>query len=288
MMIVTTLTKFHEEGLQAMKIIDAHIHFCQHPRFDEIALLAGHENTDAHLKAQYDKHNMVHGIVMANRSIALEDHHYPDYLSYCIGLDSFCFDPNEVTQQADLVEKHLQRKNCVGIKIYTGYNHFYSYDPIHDPFYQLAKAYKKPVAVHTGLTATSHALLKYSHPLTLDETAVLYPEVQFVMCHLGNPWLVDAISVIAKNENVTADLSGMLEGQIQRMDDFFKAKQGYIDSMKGWLEYLDRYDRLLFGTDWPLVNLANYIEFIAHIIPEKHHDKVFFENANRIYQLGLD
>jgi predicted TIM-barrel fold metal-dependent hydrolase len=29
------------------------------------------------------------------------------------------------------------------------------------------------------------------------------------------------------------------------------------------------------------------MEFVAHIIPERHHDKVFFDNANRIYQLGL-
>lgn len=270
-----------------MKIIDAHIHFCQDPYFDQIAELAGHRNTSAHLKDQYAVHNIVHGVVMGNRNLQLSDHDYPDYLSYCIGLDSTCFNAEEVIQQANLVEKHLQRSNCAGIKLYPGYNHFYVYDSLLDPFYQLAIQYKKPVAVHTGLTATSHALLKYSHPLTLDEAAVRYPQVQFVMCHIGNPWIVDAIAVMEKNKNVAADLSGILEGYIVNMPDFFAKKHGYIDFIKGWLEYLDNYDCLLYGTDWPLANISNYIEFVANLIPSRHHDKVFFDNANRIYDLGL-
>ena len=43
----------------------------------------------------------------------------------------------------------------------------------------------------------------------------------------------------------------------------------------------------MYGTDWPIVNLEEYIRFIQHLVPEKHWDKVFFENANRIYGLGL-
>lgn len=270
-----------------MKIIDAHLHFCQEEYFDQIAEAAGHKNTDEHLKEQYALHTIAHGVVMGNRSIELSDHNYPDYLSYCIGLDSTCFNGNEVIRQADLVEQHLQRQNCVGIKLYPGYNHFYIYDSFMDPFYQLAMQYQKPVAVHTGLTATSHALLKYSHPLVMDEAAVRYPQVQFVMCHIGNPWLIDAIAVLEKNGNVAADLSGMLEGRIDSMADFFTKKQGYMNFLRTWLEYLDDYDRLLFGTDWPLANLDNYIEFVKQIVPPQHYDKVFFDNANRIYGLGL-
>lgn len=270
-----------------MRIIDAHIHFCQEPYFDEIAELAGHQNTGPHLKEQFASHSIAHGVVMGNRGLELREHHYPEYLSYCVGLDSTCFQIEEVVRQADLVEKHLQRKNCVGIKLYPGYNHFYIYDPVMDPFYQLAMQYQKPVAVHTGLTATSNALLKYSHPMVLDEAAVKYPDVQFIMCHVGNPWLVDAIAVIGKNGNVAADLSGILEGRIESMSDFLREKQSYVQFLKTWLEYLDCYDCLLYGTDWPLANITNYIDFVTYLIPDKHHEKVFFANANRVYKLGL-
>ena len=270
-----------------MKIIDAHLHFCQEPHFDEIAEKAGHKNTSEHLLSQYTAYNMVHGVVMGNRGLDLTRHTYPDYLSYCIGLDRTCFNANEVVQQAQWVEQHLQRKTCVGIKLYPGYNHFYLYDDAIDPFYQLAMQYNKPVAIHTGSTVISNALLKYSHPLVVDEVAVRYPQVQFIMCHIGNPWIVDAVAVMEKNENVAADLSGILEGKIDDMPDFLARKHGYLNYVKGWLEYLDNYERLLFGTDWPLANLSNYIEFVGHIIPEKHHQKVFFDNANRLYGLGL-
>ena len=44
----------------------------------------------------------------------------------------------------------------------------------------------------------------------------------------------------------------------------------------------------MFGTDWPLVNLPLYIRFIQRLVPEHVWKKVFFDNANRIYQLHLD
>ena len=58
----------------------------------------------------------------------------------------------------------------------------YVTDEVYEPLYDLAKAYKKPVAIHMGQTAGSRAYLKYSHPLTLDEAAVRHPDVNFVMC----------------------------------------------------------------------------------------------------------
>ena len=51
------------------------------------------------------------------------------------------------------------------------------YDDSLAPLYRLAAKYDKPVAVHTGLTAMSSAILKYSHPLVLDEAAAKFPSV---------------------------------------------------------------------------------------------------------------
>ncbi len=56
-----------------MRIIDAHIHFCQEPYFDEIAELAGHQNTGPHLKEQFASHNIAHGVVMGNAPQRLKD-----------------------------------------------------------------------------------------------------------------------------------------------------------------------------------------------------------------------
>jgi len=47
---------------------------------------------------------------------------------------------------------------------------------------------------------------------------------------------------------------------------------------------LSRYDKLMYGSDWPLVNMGTYIELIKRIIPQEHHEAVFFKNAKRIFK----
>lgn len=257
-----------------MKIIDAHLHFATDAYFDEIAKAAEHENSADHLLEQYRMRGMVHGIVMGNLPVEELEPVYPPFLSYCIGLDSQVFDMAKLPQKLHLIEQHLKSERCVGIKLYPGYASFYIYDDRLAPVYELAARYKKPVAVHTGLTATDKALLKYSHPLVMDEAATKFREVQFVMCHFGEPWFTDAAAVIEKNPNVAADLSGLLERKIPDFAVFCEKKHFYIERLKGWLEYLDLYDRFMFGTDWPLANLGDYIAFTKEIIPEEHWQEI--------------
>ncbi|MBR5283802.1 MAG: amidohydrolase family protein, partial [Clostridia bacterium] len=45
------------------------------------------------------------------------------------------------------------------------------------------------------------------------------------------------------------------------------------------------FDRLMYGTDWPLVNMAEYIDFVSRLIPERHWEDVFYNNAARIYNI---
>ena len=271
-----------------MKIIDAHLHFWPgEPYFDEIALAAGHKNTEAHLYEQYQTCEIAMGIVMGNDTLEKERHRYPSFLRYCIGLDSNFTAQHDLQSTVDQVEWHLQQSSCVGIKLYPGYCTGYVSDKQYRPYYELARRYQKPVAIHTGATAGAEACLKYSHPLTVDEIAAEYSDVQFVLCHFGSPWVQDAAAVMAKNENVAADLSGLLEG-CPNLERLWEEQGAFFAYTKMWMTYLGQYDRLMFGTDWPLVNLPLYIRFIQKMVPEYAWEKVFFDNANRIYQLHLE
>jgi predicted TIM-barrel fold metal-dependent hydrolase len=82
--------------------------------------------------------------------------------------------------------------------------------------YALAAKYAVPVMIHCGDTYTPKGKVKYSHPLHVDEVAVDHPDVNFVICHLGNPWLRDCMEVVYKNANVYADISGLVLGNFQR------------------------------------------------------------------------
>lgn len=268
-----------------MKIIDAHLHFCpEYPHFDELARAAGHENTAKHLKKEYERLGIVMGIVMGNRGLSLEEHQYPDFLRYCIGLDGKILRENRLVDSYALIEQHLKRESCVGIKLYPGYNKTYITDESYEPVYELAAAYQKPVAVHMGQTAGPRAYLKYSHPLTMDEAAVRHPEVQFVMCHFGNPWLMDAAAVVEKNDNVAADLSGILVGKME-FGRLLERQRGYFETFRTWVSYCDNYGKFMFGTDWPLANYEESVDFVKWLVPEEYHESIFYGNAARIYKI---
>lgn len=268
-----------------MKYIDAHFHFCPgFENFHQNAQNAGHLNTKEHLLEAFRQNNIVHGIVMGNHDLDVDCPTFPDCFSYCVGVEQGALDGNQEASLAR-VEEHLRQERCVGIKLYPGYSHIYVSDRQLDPYYLLAEKYDKTVAIHTGATATSHSLLKYSHPLELDEIAVRFPKVRFVMCHMGNPWLQDAGAVLEKNSNVFADLSGLLVGRLPI--DFYEEHSTYLTLLKTWIEYVDDYSCFMYGSDWPLINIPDYITFISRVIPEKYQEAVFFDNASRIYQLGL-
>lgn len=273
-----------------MKIIDAHLHlFPQEDWAEQTATGVGHHNNVDHLRQVYGELDMVHGVVMGNRSLEPGDHHYPaDLFHYCVGLDSFLLDGGKraIPDLPDRVEEHLKRESCCGVKLYPGYNKIWLSDPLYEPIYQLAARYDKPVAVHMGLTAHGRAHLKYCHPLALDEVAADHRKTRFVMCHFGNPFLESAAAVVEKNRNVATDLSGLLEGRVD-LERYFREQAGYVSLLRTWLTAICQWDKVMYGTDWPIVNLGEYIAFIQGIVPEPHWEKVFFHNANRIYGLGL-
>lgn len=273
-----------------MNIIDAHLHiFPQEERTCAMARAVGHENSIPHLQKVYEELHISHGVVMGNRSLEVGFHQYPvEQFHYCVGLDSLVMGRGETIPEdlPDQVEEHLKRESCCGVKLYPGYNKIWLTDPIYTPIYRLAQRYDKPVAVHMGLTAHPRAHLKYSHPLALDEAATDNHKTRFVMCHLGNPFLQEAAAVLEKNRNVSTDLSGLLEGRVD-LDRYFEERAGYVELVRTWLNYVGCWDRVMFGTDWPIVNLKEYIDYIGRIIPQEHWEAVYFDNANRIYGLGL-
>jgi len=264
-----------------MRIIDAHLHIFENSEYTET------KNSFAgKLTGLYENLEIKAGIVMGNQALLPESYNFPPAFRYCIGVGTF---ERMVKPSAEILlaaEEHLKRKACVGIKIYTGYTPIYAFDERLKPFYALADKYDKPVAFHTGMTAGSMGLLKYSHPLAVDEAAAAFPNVRFVLCHFGNPFLAEAAAVMEKNSNVSADLSGLLDGKTD-LDRYFDRHLGYVQLLRTWMRYVDDDSRFMFGTDYPAVDIENYVEFISRLVDKESMEKIFFENANRIHGLGL-
>ncbi|MBY0458258.1 MAG: amidohydrolase, partial [Gemmataceae bacterium] len=128
---------------------------------------------------------------------------------------------------------------------------------------------------------------KYAHPLGVDEVAVDHPDCRFVLCHMGNPWMLDAAEVVYKNMNVWADLSGLLVGD----DGYFASDEGreqaaeLATNIRKAIHYSERPNRFLYGTDWPLAPMTCYREFVRGVVPPELHECVFDENARRLFRL---
>lgn len=271
-----------------MKVIDAHIHFrLGNPHFDRLAQQTGNRNSADHLREVFAREGIRRAIVMSNLSMESDNLDYPDFLSYCAGVGQDSLNADKIDHSIEMAEKHLRLPDCVGLKIYAGYTHYDLSDPVYTPFYELAQTYEKPVAVHMGVTAHARALLKYCHPLQMDQVAVSFPKVQFVMCHFGNPWLMDAAAVVEKNENVSADLSGLIAGKFD-VAEYLQAQSGYVEQLRIWINYVEHYEKFMFGTDWPLTDFGEYIRLFEHIIPEKHLEDFYYYNAYRIYKLPAE
>jgi predicted TIM-barrel fold metal-dependent hydrolase len=185
------------------------------------------------------------------------------------------------------VDDELASGRVKALKAYLGYLHYGPADAGYRPYYQLAQRYRLPVVFHTGDTYSPEAKLKYAHPLGIDEVAVDHPEVRFVMAHVGNPWLTDAVEVVYKNVNVWADVSGLAIGDAasftapERQETVQEARE----SLRRAFRYAERPNRFLYGSDWPLAPMAAYKAFIASAIPEIYHAQVFEENAKILFRI---
>jgi len=187
------------------------------------------------------------------------------------------FSPDKLAE----LREYLRDGSVRGLKIYPGYEPFYPADEKLRGVYELAAEFTVPVMIHSGDTFTPRGKVKFAHPLHVDEVAVDYPDVNFIICHLGNPWFRDCMEVVYKNKNVYTDISGLVLGDFSDRFEEFMNKQ--IQEM---LMYGVEPDKVLFGTDWPISSMESYLEFMEELkMPEKDRRKIMYDNAANLFKL---
>lgn len=191
---------------------------------------------------------------------------------------------NLTDKDIDELRSLLQQKAIKGLKLYPGYEPFYPADAKLLPVYQLAEEFDVPVMIHTGDTYSPRGKVKFSHPLHIDEIAVDFPRVKFVICHLGNPWLRDCMEVVYKNENVYADISGLVLGDFSDRFEEYMRKQ--LQEMLLWGM---NPRKVLFGTDWPISSMESYLRFMDELrLPAVDKRLMLAENAARLFRIPLE
>jgi predicted TIM-barrel fold metal-dependent hydrolase len=170
-----------------------------------------------------------------------------------------------------------------GFKIRLGYVPVYADDQVFQPLYDFAESEELPVMFHTGDTALQNGSLKHAHPLTLDALASNRSNLKIVICHFGNPWIMDAAELVYKHRNVYADISGLFTGGGK-----YSAK--YLDSLvkrvSEAIYYAGDADKILFGTDYPVETHQDAVGFTERLPLDKEDlEKIFSKNAKKVFAL---
>lgn len=181
------------------------------------------------------------------------------------------------------IADYLRARKVVGLKLYPGYEPFYVYDQRCRVIYDLAEEFDVPVMIHTGDTFNPKGKVRFSHPLTVDDVAVDHPNVKFVICHVGNPWIRDCMEVVYKNRNCYADISGLVLGDFKS-----KFKQFMLKQVKEMILYAGEPRYLLYGTDWPICRMRTYIPFVESLgLSEEGKQMIFWKNAARLFKIDV-
>jgi len=277
-----------------MKIFDAHMHFSNLQAFYGAADESGVDYSYAGYMKEREAAGIHGSICMglvetdrftfpdANAPTPMTadlDKRPPNFYT-CLGINPHTLDDSALEK----IRNKIADKNTgvVGFKIYAGYYHYHVHDPIYAPVYKIAAEHGLTVAIHTGDTYSEEGLLEYSHPLAADRVAVQFRDTNFLLCHMGDPWIMDACEVAYKNRNVYLDISGLLAGDEELVSATEKRPLVMHHYTQG-LVYLNNYKKVLFGTDWPIVPMGAYVEFCKKIVPEVVYEDVFWNNAVGLY-----
>jgi predicted TIM-barrel fold metal-dependent hydrolase len=264
-------------------IIDCHTHL---NRYDPQAppTLAERWNL---LQAEMAANGVDHALVLSSYDITPDRPSTQELLDFIgadprVGIVAGVSSSRGWVQEVPQLRRLLEARKIKGIKLYPGYQSFYVHDRQLRPVYELAAEFGVPVMIHTGDTFDPRARVKYAHPLEVDEVAVDFREVTFVICHLGSPWFVDAMEVIYKNENVVADISGLTIGEFAP-----RFEQFALPKLREVMDFINDPSKLLFGTDWPISDIASYLRFVQKLdLTVEEMEGLLWRNAARVFRLA--
>jgi predicted TIM-barrel fold metal-dependent hydrolase len=200
-------------------------------------------------------------------------------------------DPRRGKEGLDELERAVKEKNCRGWKIYPP-NGFYPDNEEFYPYYELCAELDVPVVIHQGFTSRFKHI-KYGQPVNIDSVAVDFPKLKIVLAHVGVPWVEEALTIAAKNPNVSVDVSGW---QI-----FAASSTARIYSMIADAKMLRVFpNRMIWGSDFPLFEqvmpLKKWMEFFVNLqmpdsmlemgypkVSPEEIETVMWKNASRLF-----
>ena len=267
-------------------LIDCHVHL---NNYEDARSRSVQESADE-LFAAMDANGVDHAVVLTSYKVNAHRPHVDEVIRVVGGDPRISIveglrwrDPDERTDLYNL-EDRIREGRVKGIKLYPGYDRYAINDPSLESVFRIAAKYDVPVMIHCGDTYSKHAKVRQAHPLLVDDVAVDYPDVRFVICHLGNPWFQDAAEVLYKNDNVYADISGLTLGEFH-----YEFERYMLQRVRDMISYMgDPARQLMYGTDWPLAGMKSYRRFFDSLeLSDEAKEGIAWRNAAKLFRIDL-
>jgi uncharacterized protein len=283
------------DGIRA---IDVHVH----PNHDE-AIRSGGEYLEwakRHFKGStteaisieatammYRKHRMMAVLLgkdartntrlpaIPNDSIAAAVRNHPDVF---LGFGSV--DPHQDVKWC-VEEVHRCRDlGLIGLKFQQAVQGFFPNEERFYPIYEAAAGVGMVCLFHMGTTGIGAGApgglglrLEYCRPILVDRIAADFPNLTIIGAHPGWPWTDELLAMAVHKGNLYIDLSGWAPKYFPPM---------LVQYARTLLK-----DKVLFGTDWPLLTVERWEKEFAELnFPPEVTKKIMLTNATRV--LGLE
>lgn len=196
---------------------------------------------------------------------------HPDRFSGIIGIDPF-------TGMRGVRELETMVKEYGFIGAHS-YPHWFELPPDHArfyPFYAKCAELDIPIQMQVGHClrySNEYPLPSVGKPSTVDTIACHFPELKIIGIHIGWPWTEEMIAVAYKHPNVYIG------------SDAYAPK--YWDPK--FVHYINTFgqDKVLFGTDWPVISHLRAREEIAELNLRPTSELKFMRsNALSLYSLA--
>jgi len=263
------------------RIIDSHNHFLVKEN-EEKNLLEGMDAADVERTVLLPLPEMgFKGACTAgNEEIYDLCKRHPDRLSFAVFADPREPDAiDTVRRYAELGAKLLKLYPVIG---------FYPDDDMCMPLYETLAELKMPVLSHTGPTDLRYCHDKprvstsshWADPIRFDGLARKFPEITWILAHMGNIWAMNAWFVAFVNPNVYLGIEGNPEGWARILAPLWKLSAGV---------YPIDWNKVLWGTDncWtPAENMVKMKKLLTELgCDESYYPAVFGQTAERILNL---
>ena len=174
-------------------------------------------------------------------------------------------------EQLRFCRELLENGDIIGLKVYTGHEHFYCTDSSLFPVYDLAAEFRVPVLFHTGWDEA-----QYAAPEKMRELAQSRRDNTFVYCHCFYPETDKCFEVLGGCGNVYFDTSSVADDS------------GRLTEVKASLEKAIRLmpDRFIFGSDFGSCSQEAHLRLAeSRDITDVQRELFMHGNSEYVYRL---